>query len=269
MVAWAAGIAPQNLYQACVVAAALHDVVEDGEVTLHDLLAAGIPESVVNAVDSVTRRPAETYEDLIDRAAADRVGRWVKLADNFDNSNEQRLSLLEPSTAERLRAKYASARQRLGFVPTKEDRACIVAPWVRAVGAPFTSPAPRLADGQIRYLLRSGYRTFDESAVCIAVEGTTRSDTLLDGAEWSGMASWAFALREGLDPFPGANWLGGDYGTYLEVAWDTVVRYSLENGWPAPVQRAPPSPAPRPTTDSITPTSDEDDDRIDQWRIDY
>jgi (p)ppGpp synthase/HD superfamily hydrolase len=92
------------------MAALLHDVVEDTDVTLDDLRAAGYPETVVTAVDSVTRRDGEDYLDLVRRAAADPVGRLVKLADNAHNSDEARLALLPVERAEQLRQKYAAAR---------------------------------------------------------------------------------------------------------------------------------------------------------------
>lgn len=96
-----------------VMAGLLHDIVEDTDVTLEQLREMGFPEAVVRAVDTVTRRDGEAYMDLIARAAADPLGRLVKLADNASNSDEERLALLDPATAERLRQKYARARQVL------------------------------------------------------------------------------------------------------------------------------------------------------------
>ncbi|MBO4204838.1 HD domain-containing protein [Micromonospora echinofusca] len=93
-----------------VMAGLLHDVVEDTGVTLHDLRAAGYPEEVVRAVDAVTRRPDEPYLDMIRRAAADPLGRLVKLADNGHNSDPARLALLPAAQAGRLRERYAEAR---------------------------------------------------------------------------------------------------------------------------------------------------------------
>lgn len=93
-----------------IMAGWLHDVVEDSAVTLDDLRAAGFPEDVVAAVDSVTKRPGETYLDLVRRAAADPLGRLVKLADNLTNSDPERLALLDEPTRGRLTRKYAAAR---------------------------------------------------------------------------------------------------------------------------------------------------------------
>jgi (p)ppGpp synthase/HD superfamily hydrolase len=50
----------------------LHDVVEDCDGwSLDRLRAEGFSEAVVEAVDSVTRRPSEDYEAFVRRVAAD------------------------------------------------------------------------------------------------------------------------------------------------------------------------------------------------------
>jgi (p)ppGpp synthase/HD superfamily hydrolase len=95
------------------IAGVLHDVLEDTPTTADDLRAAGVPEHVVRAVESVSRRTDESYTDLVRRAAADPIGRLVKLADNRHNSDEARLALLPAETAARLREKYRSAREIL------------------------------------------------------------------------------------------------------------------------------------------------------------
>jgi (p)ppGpp synthase/HD superfamily hydrolase len=93
-----------------VMAGYLHDIVEDTPVTLDQLQRAGFSWRVVNAVDSVTKRDYETYMNMIHRAAADPLGRLVKLADNATNSDPARLALLEPELAAWLQTKYARAR---------------------------------------------------------------------------------------------------------------------------------------------------------------
>jgi hypothetical protein len=66
-------------------AAWLHDVLEDTGLSAADLMERGIPAVVVAAVESVTRRADETYDELISRACLDPVGRFVKLVDNAWN----------------------------------------------------------------------------------------------------------------------------------------------------------------------------------------
>lgn len=91
----------------------LHDIVEDTEITLDDLREHGFPGIVVSAVDAVTKRDGESYLDAVRRAARDPLGRLVKLADNRHNSDEDRLSLLPQDKRDRLRKKYAQAREIL------------------------------------------------------------------------------------------------------------------------------------------------------------
>lgn len=123
-----------------VMAGYLHDAVEDTALTLEDLRRAGFPEAVVRAVDAVTLRDGEEYMDLIARAAADPMGRLVKIADNATNSDPERLALLDPATAERLRVKYARARQVLYDVAANCDDG-----WHFAYAEP-TTPCPTCGD---------------------------------------------------------------------------------------------------------------------------
>lgn len=103
-----------------VMAGLLHDIVEDTPVTLDQLRELGYPEEVVAAVDSVTRREGkqypggkEPYMDLIRRAAANPLGRLVKLEDNRNNSDPARLALLNEDERAWFTQKYATAREVL------------------------------------------------------------------------------------------------------------------------------------------------------------
>ncbi len=81
------------------IAAVLHDVVEDSDVTLADLAGEGFPPGVLAAVDALTKRPGETRLQAAHRAAADPIARVVKLADNAENMD---LSRIPHSTAKDL-----------------------------------------------------------------------------------------------------------------------------------------------------------------------
>jgi (p)ppGpp synthase/HD superfamily hydrolase len=71
----------------------LHDVVEDcADWTLDRVRSEGFSEEVVGALDSVTKRDGEEYFSFVRRAAENRVGRKVKLADLKDNSDLTRIS---------------------------------------------------------------------------------------------------------------------------------------------------------------------------------
>lgn len=68
------------------IVAVLHDVIEDTECTSVILYGLGFDEEIVEAVDSVTKREGESYDDFIDRAGKNEIGRRVKLADLHDNN---------------------------------------------------------------------------------------------------------------------------------------------------------------------------------------
>ncbi len=94
------------------MAALLHDVVEDTDWTLEALREKGLPESVVEAVDCLTRRDDETYEDFVVRCKPNPIARQVKLADIQDNMDLNRLDEIRPSDIDRL-SRYKSARNVL------------------------------------------------------------------------------------------------------------------------------------------------------------
>jgi (p)ppGpp synthase/HD superfamily hydrolase len=74
------------------IVAVLHDVVEDCGWTLEDLRAEGFATQIIEAVEAVTRRADETYEQFVERAALNSIGKRVKLADLLDNSDMSRIA---------------------------------------------------------------------------------------------------------------------------------------------------------------------------------
>lgn len=107
--------AAQVFGSAVTAAAWLHDVLEDTSVTAADLKSAGVSSTVIQAVQSVTRREDETYTELIERASADPVGRLVKLVDNAWNITcNPLLAASDPQrAASMLKDRYEPARRRL------------------------------------------------------------------------------------------------------------------------------------------------------------
>jgi len=93
------------------VVAVLHDVVEDTAYNLDDI-EDELGSEVRNAVDAVTKRDDEEYEDLIDRAAANPIARTVKIADLEDNMDITRLDSVDENLGERLE-KYHRSWERL------------------------------------------------------------------------------------------------------------------------------------------------------------
>jgi (p)ppGpp synthase/HD superfamily hydrolase len=91
-----------------MMAAVLHDVIEDSPHTLAELEQAGYPREVVEAVDCLTRREDETYDEFIARIKPNALARRVKLADLEDNMDVQRLAQFGEKEFERFK-KYHRA----------------------------------------------------------------------------------------------------------------------------------------------------------------
>jgi (p)ppGpp synthase/HD superfamily hydrolase len=64
----------------------LHDVIEDCEEwSFGRLRGEGFSEEIIQALDSVTRREGESYDEFLARARSNPIGLRVKLADLEDN----------------------------------------------------------------------------------------------------------------------------------------------------------------------------------------
>ena len=101
--------------------ALLHDVVEDGHASLHDLRAWGYAPAVVEALDAISRRfeAGETYQEFIARVQQNPLATRVKLADLHDNLG--RLERVDdPATVAALRARYMKALEILIGIETMD-----------------------------------------------------------------------------------------------------------------------------------------------------
>ncbi|WP_435740119.1 HD domain-containing protein [Clavibacter nebraskensis] len=98
---------------AAEAAALLHDVLEDTDVTADELLEAGIPRDAVDDVIAVTKVPGESMEAYFARVRARLWARRIKEADVEENTDPERLALLEPDTRTRLEGKYRRSRALL------------------------------------------------------------------------------------------------------------------------------------------------------------
>jgi (p)ppGpp synthase/HD superfamily hydrolase len=90
------------------IVGALHDVIEDTRYTLDDLRDMDYSEEILQALDCLTRRQAETYEQFVERIKANPLARRVKIADLEDNLDIRRFPVLTEKDLERLR-KYWNA----------------------------------------------------------------------------------------------------------------------------------------------------------------
>ena len=95
-----------------MVAAVLHDVIEDTAIDCEQLASEGFTAGVLAALECLTRREAESYDAYIDRVASNQLARRVKLADLEDNLDIKRLGTLGSSEVDRL-GKYHKAWHRL------------------------------------------------------------------------------------------------------------------------------------------------------------
>jgi len=94
------------------IVAVLHDVVEDTGRNFDDLRKLGYSEEVIAALDCVTKREGENYEQFVERAFANPVARNVKIADIEDNMDVRRLPGLGQKDWDRM-AQYLKAWRRL------------------------------------------------------------------------------------------------------------------------------------------------------------
>ena len=97
------------------IVAVLHDVVEDSDVTLRDLEERGFCKSVLDALDFLSRRTGEDYDDYIHRLAADPIALEVKVSDLQDNLANTRALPPTPDNLARI-ARYERAQGTLAKI---------------------------------------------------------------------------------------------------------------------------------------------------------
>jgi (p)ppGpp synthase/HD superfamily hydrolase len=97
------------------IVAVLHDVVEDSRShdqenrwSLERLRDFGFSEKIVAAIDCLTNRDGEAYDEFITRAGSNAIAAEVKLADLEDNMNMRRLRQVGPKDMERLEKYHRS-----------------------------------------------------------------------------------------------------------------------------------------------------------------
>ena len=88
--------------------ALLHDVIEDSPFTAEELLLAGLPETVVAAVQILSKKKGQDYQTYLENVKSNPLARVVKLADLKHNSDLSRLRSVTDNDLERLE-KYKRA----------------------------------------------------------------------------------------------------------------------------------------------------------------
>ena len=95
-------LAEQMETEETVIAALLHDVVEDTAYTLQDLAEMGFPETVIAALRLLTHDDAEPYMGYVARIKDNPIAKAVKLADLRHNSDLSRLDIIDEKALRRV-----------------------------------------------------------------------------------------------------------------------------------------------------------------------
>lgn len=88
--------------------ALLHDVIEDSDITVEDLLVSGLSNEVVTAVQILTKKKGQSYQEYLEKVKSNNLARVVKLADLKHNSDLSRLKSVTNTDYDRVK-KYKNA----------------------------------------------------------------------------------------------------------------------------------------------------------------
>jgi GTP pyrophosphokinase len=96
-----------------VIAALLHDVVEDTDYTLEDLAQMGFSKTIMDAIALMTHADGVDYMDYVRAIRENPIAKAVKLADLRHNSDLTRMDVVDEKVLER-RKVYLEALALLG-----------------------------------------------------------------------------------------------------------------------------------------------------------
>ena len=98
------------------IVAVLHDIIEDTEYTIENLREHGYSKKVLEAIECLTKRDDEEYDEYVKRCKSNPIAKKVKIADLEDNLDIKRLGSLKEDDLKR-HNKYLRAWHYL----TKEE----------------------------------------------------------------------------------------------------------------------------------------------------
>jgi guanosine-3',5'-bis(diphosphate) 3'-pyrophosphohydrolase len=101
-------LAEQMDTEEAVAVALLHDVVEDTDYTIEDIIAMGFPKSVTDALALMTHDDTTPYMDYVAKIKSNPIAKAVKLADLRHNSDTSRLNIIDEKVLRRVQ-KYHDA----------------------------------------------------------------------------------------------------------------------------------------------------------------
>lgn len=116
-------LAEQMKDESTTVTALLHDIVEDTECTINDLISMGFPEEVTEAVSLMTHNCNIPYLEYVKIISTNPVARAVKLADLKHNSDLTRLDTITQKDIDRTE-KYRKAIEILEKQNTGDKEEC-------------------------------------------------------------------------------------------------------------------------------------------------
>ena len=105
-------LAEQMETEETTIVALLHDVVEDTDYTLEDLIAMGFSKAVTDAIVLMTHDDDTEYMDYVRAIKPNPIAKAVKLADLNHNSDLSRLDVVDEKALKR-REKYLKAIELL------------------------------------------------------------------------------------------------------------------------------------------------------------
>ena len=90
----------------------LHDVIEDSDMTIEDLINYGFETDILDAVNAMTHYENEDYDEYIDRVISNPIAIRVKINDLTDNMDMRRLKIMDDESIGRLK-RYFSAYNKI------------------------------------------------------------------------------------------------------------------------------------------------------------
>lgn len=93
------------------IVAILHDILEDTDTTVVDLISLGFNHDIIEAIQLLTKKDGESRIDAAYRVVQNPIARAVKLADVSDNMDLSRIK--NPSVKDRLRLEEYQQVQKI------------------------------------------------------------------------------------------------------------------------------------------------------------
>lgn len=101
--------------------ALMHDVLENTDLTMAHLCEYGFPQEEMDAIDALTIRPGENYQqDFIERVVLNRMATEVKLDVLLDYMDISRFGMVTGAYQERIDYRWKPALRRLWLGKTAE-----------------------------------------------------------------------------------------------------------------------------------------------------